>query len=136
MPEISKEEQINRSNRLLSLKQSAGWNDFVRICEVLVSRAAETAIRFEGWDMQQSFCLHQRAKTALEFKEEIFIEIANQIKAGLNPEPDPIPQPEQKSAIDPDALREKILREMKESHDTGFSMGNAVPPPDLRTGDL
>jgi len=127
MAELSRDEQVNRTNRLLALRQSPGWIDLVRISEALVAKAKDTACRFGGWDMQQSFCLQQRAKAAIEYHEELFGMISDQISQGLNPEA---------KASEADDLREKVLREMSEGRDTGFTMGNTYPPPDLRTGDL
>jgi len=71
------------ANRLLSVRSNPGFLDVIRISQALVNEATMAANTFPGWDKDQLFTLHVRAKVAQEHHNALLVRINMAIEQGI-----------------------------------------------------
>jgi hypothetical protein len=126
--ELSRDEYVNRGYRLTSLTSSPGYIDLQRIAEALIQRARDAYERFEGWDAMQILALQQRIKTSIEFRDQLFATVNQQIEASRQQElsihaEEHSAKPEMQKADEADELRAKALALFESMNPTPESDG-------------
>jgi len=121
MVDFTRDEFINRGQRLISLTTSPGWHDLQQIVEDLCFQTAQTLIKFEGFEPLAIQALQSRAKVAYELRDAIYLQIQQQISMGQNQESilrteQHIAEPESQKTDDADTLRERALRLFDQLH--------------------
>jgi hypothetical protein len=74
---------IERANRLMSLKSHPGFYDWLRISQELVDEAAAVSIDYGGWDAQQITVLKCRAQAAKEHHQLMIAKMLDAIRIGV-----------------------------------------------------
>lgn len=77
---------IERANRLIAVRTHPGFLDVLRLSRELVEEATKTANTYPGWDKDQLFVLHTRAKVAMEHYDALLRKIQEAIETGLEEE--------------------------------------------------
>ena len=75
---------IERANRLMSLKANPGWWDLIKLSQELVDGAQSTSTDFGGWDPQQIIMLKCRAQAAKEHHQLLLARINDAIQSGID----------------------------------------------------
>jgi hypothetical protein len=103
-------ETIERANRLLAFRDSPAFNELGRICDELVGEARDNQRRFKGWDTQQIVTLAIRVQVAEEFKEQLFVRMAEAITMGVQEAASAL---NNRAAVEAsDKLRDQVLRKV------------------------
>lgn len=76
-------ETIERANRFLAFRDSPAFHEVNRLCEGLIEEARANQRQFKGWDTQQIVTLAIRVQVAEEFREQLFIRMAEAISLGV-----------------------------------------------------
>lgn len=74
---------IERANRLASLKANAGYLDLIRLSQQMVNNAIEMCMNYPGWDAQQIVILKVRMQAAKEHHLALFNSVDNAIREGV-----------------------------------------------------
>lgn len=74
---------IERANRLISLRDNPGFFDLLRLSQELVQSAADICADYGGWDAQQIMVLKVRMQTAKEHHQMLIAKIQEAIKVGI-----------------------------------------------------
>lgn len=99
-------ETIERANRFLAFRDSPAFNEVHRLCEELIEEARANQRHFAGWDTQQIATLAIRVQVAEQFREQLFIRMAEAITTGVQEAAQKLgPRDET-----PEKLRDQVLR--------------------------
>jgi hypothetical protein len=99
---------IERANRLISLRSNPGFLDLLRLSQELVDEAVETCSDYPGWDPQQMVVLKVRQQCAKEHHRMILVKINDAIQSGVD---------EMKSHLAANTLPEKTAEEAVDQGD-------------------
>src|ERR1035437_7829503 len=75
---------IERANRLISLRAHPGFIDILRITQEQVQEAVDACSNYPGWDTQQILVLQVRQKCATEFHQMLLAKVNEAIQTGLD----------------------------------------------------
>lgn len=109
---------IERANRLISLKSHPGFFDLLRLSQELVQSAADICADYGGWDAQQIVVLKVRMQTAKEHHQMLIAKIHEAITLGVEEGKALAPTLPEKSPEDMvaqgDYVRAKTLQKFEE----------------------
>lgn len=74
---------VDRAQRLLSLREHPGFLDLIRLSQELVQTAVDNCSNYPGWDAQQIVVLKVRQQTAMEHHKLLFSKLQQVIDIGL-----------------------------------------------------
>lgn len=75
---------IERANRLMSLRDNPGFLDLLRLSQELSIEAAEQCADYGGWDPQQIMVLKVRMQAAKEHHQLLIAKMLDAIKLGID----------------------------------------------------
>ena len=75
---------IERSNRLMSVRQNPGYIELVRIANEMAQEAVVANTTYPGYDTQVMWVLKIRQQVAAEYAQMFFTRVQNEIQAGLD----------------------------------------------------
>src|SRR5258708_6870249 len=115
MVEFTKDELVNRAHRLVAVMSHPGMADVRGIIEEMCFSAAQTLIKYEGWQPGEIQTLQARAKVAYELRDLLYATIHQQIAMGEQQQQSiyaeqHFAKPEAQKVVDSDDIREKALK--------------------------
>jgi hypothetical protein len=109
---------IERANRLISLRAHPGFLDILRITQEQVQEAVDACSNYPGWDTQQILVLQVRQKCATEFHQMLLARVNDAIQMGIDESRANVASLPEKSvaeAVDQgDYVRQKALEKFDE----------------------
>lgn len=75
---------IERANRLISLRANPGFLDLIQISQQLVKEAVDTCTNFPGWDKDQIVVLKVRQQAATEHHQQLIQRFIAAIQSGID----------------------------------------------------
>lgn len=74
---------IERANRLISVRAHPGFLDVLRLSQEIVQEAADNCADYPGWDAQQITVLKVRMQVAKEHHQRLLVKIQQVIENGI-----------------------------------------------------
>lgn len=112
---------IERANRLISLRAHPGFVEVIRISQQIRDEATTILVEYPGWDPQQIMCLKARAQAAKEHHNLLLSKIQDAIQTGLDEAKELTESELAKSAEDAvdqgDFVRQRVLQSFQERDD-------------------
>lgn len=109
---------IERSNRLMSVRQNPGYVELVRIANEMAQEAVEANTTYPGYDTQVMWVLKIRQQVAAEYVQMFFSRVQSEIQAGvddMNAQINNLPAKTAAEAIDQgDYVRQAVLQKFNE----------------------
>lgn len=110
---------IERANRLLSLKSHPGFLDVLRLSQELVKEAADLCADYPGWDPQQITVLKVRMQVAKEHHRALIGKIMEAIQIGIEEGRAALPSMPEKSSTEVmeqgDLVRQAVLEKFEDA---------------------
>lgn len=125
---------IERANRLASLKANAGYLDLIRLSQEMVNRAISACMNYPGWDAQQIVILKVRMQAAQEHHLALFTRVDNAIQEGIA-EAAHLQNGQKPNVADvldtADYVRKEVLSKFEEM-DADIRAAGSYPPGDMQ----
>jgi hypothetical protein len=113
---------IDRANRLISLRENPGFRDLIRLSQDLVDAAQAISTDFGGWDPMQIVMLKCRAQAAKEHHALFFAKIQELIQMGTDEMREQIASMPVKTATEVmeqgDFVRQRVLETFQDNDET------------------
>lgn len=109
---------IERANRLMSVRSHPGFLEILRISQNIVQMAVDNCADYPGWDAQQIVVMKVRMQCAKEHHQLILSEIQRAIEEGVGEAREQVANLPAKSAEDAvdqgDFVRQRVLETFSE----------------------